>query len=54
MFDELISQFQGKLKFAPDFKKTVAFVVKDHDDTALSLIVPNALHLLAKAKTRPM
>jgi putative sterol carrier protein len=32
MFDELISQFQGKLKFAPDFKKTVAFVVKDHDD----------------------
>lgn len=32
MFDNLISQFQDKLKFAPDFKKKVAFVVTDHDD----------------------
>ncbi len=32
MFDDLISQFQTKLKFAPDFKKTVAFVVTDHED----------------------
>jgi putative sterol carrier protein len=32
MFDDLISQFQQKLKFAPDFKKSVAFVVRDHDD----------------------
>ncbi len=35
MFDDLISQFQDKLKFAPDFKKTVKFVVKDHDDAAV-------------------
>ncbi len=35
MFDELISQFQDKLKFAPDFKKTVKFVVKDHDDATV-------------------
>lgn len=35
MFDNLISQFQEKLKFAPDFKKTVKFVIKDHDDTSV-------------------
>lgn len=35
MFDDLISQFQDKLKFAPDFKKTVKFVVKDHDDATI-------------------
>ncbi len=35
MFDSLISQFQDKLKFAPDFKKTVKFVVKDHDDATV-------------------
>ena len=35
MFDELISEFQNKLKFAPDFKKTVKFVVRDHDDASV-------------------
>jgi putative sterol carrier protein len=35
MFDDLISQFQDKLKFAPDFKKTVKFVVKDHGDATV-------------------
>ena len=32
MYDDLIKQFQDKLKFSPDFKKTVKFVIKDHDD----------------------
>lgn len=32
MYDDLINQFQAKLKFAPDFKKIVKFVVTDHDD----------------------
>lgn len=35
MFDDLISEFQNKLKFAPDFKKIVKFVVKDHDDASV-------------------
>jgi putative sterol carrier protein len=35
MFDNLIVQFQDKLKFAPDFKKTVKFVVKDEDDATI-------------------
>ena len=33
MYDGLLSQFQDKLKYAPDFKKTVKFVIQDHDDT---------------------
>jgi len=32
MYDDLIKQFQDKLKFAPDFKKIVKFVVTDNDD----------------------
>jgi len=35
MFDNVIAQFQDKLKFAPDFKKTVKFVVKDHDEAII-------------------
>jgi putative sterol carrier protein len=31
-YDSLITQFQEKLKFAPDFKKTVKFIVKDEGD----------------------
>lgn len=31
MYDSLIQQFQNKLKFAPQFKKTVRFVIKDDD-----------------------
>jgi putative sterol carrier protein len=31
MYKNLISQFQDKLKFAPDFKKVVKFVVTDDD-----------------------
>ena len=33
--DKLIADFQDKLKYAPDFKKTVKFIVKDHDDAAV-------------------
>ena len=29
MYDDLIKQFQDKLKFAPDFKKVVKFVEAD-------------------------
>lgn len=36
-YDTLISQFQDKLKFAPDFKKRVKFVVSDDDDTAITV-----------------
>jgi len=32
MYDDLIKQFQDKLKFAPDFKKVVKFVVTDNYD----------------------
>lgn len=32
MYDDLIKQFQDKLKFAPDFKKVVKFVIADHGD----------------------
>lgn len=35
MYDDLITQFQSKLKFAPDFKKTVKFVVKDNNDDVI-------------------
>lgn len=31
MYESLISQFQDKLKFAPDFKKTVKFIIRDED-----------------------
>lgn len=31
MYDALIREFQAKLKFAPDFKKTVKFIVTDRD-----------------------
>lgn len=34
-YDSLLSQFQEKLKFAPDFKKTVKFVIADENDDAL-------------------
>lgn len=34
-YDALIAQFQDKLKFAPDFKKTVKFVVKDNNDDSI-------------------
>lgn len=37
MHDSLISQLQDKLKFAPDFKKTVKFVIRDEDDKAIIL-----------------
>lgn len=37
MYDDLIKQFQDKLKFAPDFKKIVKFVVKDNDDDEIIL-----------------
>ena len=32
MYDDLIKKFQAKLKFAPDFKKIVKFVITDEDD----------------------
>jgi len=32
MYDNLMKQFQDKLKFAPDFKKVVKFVVNDDDN----------------------
>ena len=35
MYEGLIAQFQEKLKFAPDFKKTVKFIIKDHDDDTI-------------------
>lgn len=35
MYDHLIRDFQAKLKFAPDFKKTVKFVIADHDDETI-------------------
>lgn len=35
MYDALIARFQEKLKFAPDFKKTVKLVVKDQDDDTI-------------------
>ena len=34
-YDSLIDQFQEKLKFAPDFKKTVKFVIADEGDDAI-------------------
>lgn len=34
-YESLISQFQDKLKFAPDFKKSVKFVVADEDDATI-------------------
>ncbi len=37
MYDDLIKQFQDKLKFAPDFKKTVKFVVADKNDDAITV-----------------
>lgn len=37
MYDDLIKKFQDKLKFAPDFKKTVKFVVTDHDDDIIMI-----------------
>lgn len=37
MYDQLIQQFQDKLKFAPDFKRTVKFVVTDHNDDAITI-----------------
>ena len=33
MYETLIKQFQDKLKFAPQFKKTVQFVIKAQDKT---------------------
>jgi putative sterol carrier protein len=33
--DQLIADFQDKLKYAPDFKKKVKFVVKDQDDATV-------------------
>ena len=35
MYGGLITQFQEKLKFAPDFKKTVKFVIKDQDEDVI-------------------
>jgi putative sterol carrier protein len=35
MYDDLMNEFQNKLKFAPDFKKSVRFVVKDHNDDTI-------------------
>lgn len=35
MYETLINQFLEKLKFAPDFKKTVKLVVADHDDKVI-------------------
>jgi len=35
MYDDLIAQFQDKLKFAPDFKKTVKFIISDDDNHAI-------------------
>lgn len=35
MYDSLLNQFHDKLKFAPDFKKTVKFVIKDEGDDAI-------------------
>jgi len=35
MYEQLISQFQDKLKYAPDFKKTVQFIVTDQDDHSI-------------------
>jgi len=32
MYETLINSFLEKLKFAPDFKKIVKFIVTDHDD----------------------
>ena len=37
MYDGLITMFQDKLKFAPDFKKTVKFIIKDHNEDAITL-----------------
>jgi putative sterol carrier protein len=34
-YDSLISDFQQKLKFAPDFKKTVKFVISDENDDTI-------------------
>jgi putative sterol carrier protein len=35
MHNSLITQFQDKLKYAPQFKETVKFVIKDHDEDVI-------------------
>jgi putative sterol carrier protein len=62
-YDTLISQFQDKLKFAPDFKKRVKFVISDDNEKTIivdaSTRPANVIHededaditLIAKADT---
>lgn len=41
MYDDLINQFQTKLKFAPEFKKIVQFVITDNNDDTIIIDCSN-------------